>query len=197
MTDGAVPTNDARPVAVRLSVSQRSKIRRLSQPRELAPDEEGGELNIVPFLDIVVNILIFVLATVAVTFTSSIETNPPGAGGAGVRQDQPKKALGLTIMIVGQGFSIKAQGGNISTGCSGTGAGIAIPKTGENFDYSGLQACVERLKKSDPEFADETQAFITGNPDTTYSTVIAVIDAIRRTPSGDSLFPDVNFKVGK
>ncbi len=55
-----------------LTVAQRSKIRRLSQPKELAPDEEGGELNIVPFLDIVVNILIFVLATVAVTFTASI-----------------------------------------------------------------------------------------------------------------------------
>ena len=45
-----------------LSAAQRAKIRRLSQPRELSPDEEGGELNIVPFLDIVVNILIFVLA---------------------------------------------------------------------------------------------------------------------------------------
>lgn len=98
----------------RLSAAQRSKIRRLSQPRELAPDEEGGELNIVPFLDIVVNILIFVLATVAVTFTSSIETNPPGAGGQGVRQDTPQKSLGLTIMIVGQGFSVKAQGGKIA-----------------------------------------------------------------------------------
>ena len=60
----------------RLSAAQRSKIRRLSQPKELAPDEEGGELNIVPFLDIVMNILIFVLATVSVTFTATIETTP-------------------------------------------------------------------------------------------------------------------------
>ena len=42
----------------KLSAQQRSKIRRLSEPRELAPDEEGGELNIVPFLDIVMNVLI-------------------------------------------------------------------------------------------------------------------------------------------
>ena len=44
-----------------LTTAQRSKIRRLSQPKELTPDEEGGELNIVPFLDIIMNILIFVL----------------------------------------------------------------------------------------------------------------------------------------
>jgi len=59
-----------------LTTAQRSKIRRLSQPKELTPDEEGGELNIVPFLDIIMNILIFVLATVAVTFTAIIDTTP-------------------------------------------------------------------------------------------------------------------------
>ena len=65
----------------RLSTAQIGKIRRLSQPRELSPDEEGGELNIVPYLDIVVNILMFVLSTLAVTFTATIETLPPASGG--------------------------------------------------------------------------------------------------------------------
>lgn len=180
----------------RLSAAQRSKIRRLSQPRELSPDEEGGELNIVPFLDIVVNILIFVLATVAVTFTSSIETNPPGSGGQGVRQE-PKKTLGLTIMIVNQGFSIKAEGGNVAPGCVGVGPGVSIPKQGSTYDYSALQECVAKLKRSAPEFAEETQAFLAGNPDTDYQTVISVIDTIRSDSRGEPLFPDVNFKVSK
>src|ERR1051325_8555730 len=96
-----------------LTVAQRSKIRRLSQPRELAPDEEGGELNIGPFLDIIVNILIFVLATVAVTFTATIETQPPASGGSGVRPKTDTKALNLTVLIVNEGFSIKAAGGNV------------------------------------------------------------------------------------
>jgi len=46
----------------KLSAQQRSKIRRLSQPKEHSPDEAGGELNIVPFLDIIMNVLIFVPA---------------------------------------------------------------------------------------------------------------------------------------
>jgi biopolymer transport protein TolR len=91
-----------------LSASQRAKVRRLAAPRELAPDEEGGELNIVPFLDIIVNILIFVLATVAVTFTASIETTPPASRGAGVRKDIESTALNLTVFVVNEGFSIKA-----------------------------------------------------------------------------------------
>src|ERR1700679_4203736 len=111
----------------KLSAQQRSKIRRLSQPRELAVDEEGGELNIVPFLDIIMNVLMFVLATVSVTFTATIDTFPPRAGGAGARPPTTP-TLGLTVFIAGDGFGIKAQGGNVAPGCNGTGSGLAVEK---------------------------------------------------------------------
>src|SRR3982751_1279604 len=92
----------------KLSAGQRSKIRRLSAPKELSPDEEGGELNIVPFLDIVTNVLMFVLATVSVTFTATIDTYPPRAGSGARAPTTP--TLGLTILIVDNGFSMKARG---------------------------------------------------------------------------------------
>src|SRR3954453_4659333 len=92
----------------KLSAAQRSRIRRLSAPKELAPDEEGGELNIVPFLDIITNVLMFVFATVSVTFTATIETNPPRAGGgAGHKPEQP--TLSLTVIVVLHGFILKAR----------------------------------------------------------------------------------------
>jgi hypothetical protein len=100
-------------------------------------------------------------------------------------------------MVVNQGFSIKAQGGNVAPGCAGAGPGIAIPKTADQYDFAQLQECVSKLKRSAPEFEEETQAFIAGNPDTDYQTVISVIDAIRSDSQGAPLFPDVNFKVGK
>jgi biopolymer transport protein TolR len=180
-----------------LSAAQRAKVRRLSAPRELAPDEEGGELNVVPFLDIITNILIFVLATVAVTFTATIDTSPPASGGKGVRKDVESTALNLTILIVNDGFSIKAAGGNVAPGCSGPGAGIAIPKTSGRYDYASLNACAAKLKSASPDFADEKQFYVTGNPSTDFQTIISVIDALRtdmRDPSHE-LFSDVNFKV--
>jgi biopolymer transport protein ExbD len=180
-----------------LSAGQRAKIRRLSAPKELAPDEEGGELNVVPFLDIITNILIFVLATVAVTFTSTIDSTPPASGGKGVRKDIESTALNLTIFIVNDGFSIKAAGGNVAPGCSGAGPGIAIPKTNGRYDFDALNQCASKLKAADPGFADETQFYITGNPGTDYQTIISVIDAVRtdRTNPSRTLFTDVNFKV--
>src|SRR6478736_8805038 len=128
----------------KLSAAQRARIRRLSQPRELAPDEEGGELNIVPFLDIIVNILIFVLATIAVTFTSSIETTPPSGKSAGVRSQIQSEALNLTVFIVNDGFSLKASGGNIAPGCMSPGAGITIPMKSGEYDYDELTVCAAR-----------------------------------------------------
>jgi biopolymer transport protein ExbD len=179
----------------RLSTAQVAKIRRLSQPRELAPDEEGGELNIVPFLDIIVNILIFVLATVAVTFTATIETQPPASGGSGVRKEIESKALNLTVLIVNEGFSIKAAGGNVAAGCDGVGPGLAIPIKNGTFDYDGLTDCATKLKQSSSDFADETQVYISANPGTDYQTLISTIDALRSMRNGDALFTDVNFKV--
>lgn len=179
----------------RLSTAQVAKIRRLSQPRELSPDEEGGELNIVPFLDIIMNILIFVLATVSVTFTATIETQPPASGGSGVRKEIESKALNLTVLVVNEGFSIKAAGGNVAPGCEGVGTGIAIPMKSGKFDYEALTDCAKKLKGSSADFADETQVYISANPGTDYQTLISTIDALRSTRQGEPLFSDVNFKV--
>jgi biopolymer transport protein TolR len=182
---------------VQLTVAQRSKIRRLSQPKELAPDEEGGELNIVPFLDIIMNILIFVLATVAVTFTATIETTPPASPSGGVRAEQKKEVLNLSVLITSEGHAIKTSGGNVATGCKGPGAGIAIPKRGSNYDFDALNDCARNLKLASPEFAEERQVFLSANPGIDYQTLVSTIDAVRATSQGDALFPDVNFQVAR
>jgi hypothetical protein len=182
---------------VKLSSAQRAKVRRLSQPRELAPDEEGGELNIVPFLDIIMNILIFVLATISVTFTATITSSPPSSRGTGVRAAANSSALDLTVIVVNDGFSIKAKGGSVAPGCEGVGPGISIPKKGEAYDYDGLTKCVEKLKRSNPDFEAETQAALSGNPDTPFQILVSTMDALRIASDGAPLFEEINFKVAR
>jgi biopolymer transport protein ExbD len=179
-----------------LTTAQRSKIRRLSQPRELAPDEEGGELNIVPFLDIITNVLMFVLATVSVTFTATIDSFPPRLGGGGGRPPT-KPALSLTVLIVPEGFSVKARGGSIATGCQDAGPGITVPKGAADYNWAGLTSCAKNLKNLSPEFADETNVTISANPNIPYQTVIATIDALRKDDQGNDLFPDVQFGLAR
>jgi biopolymer transport protein TolR len=179
----------------KLSAQQRSKIRRLSQPKELAPDEEGGELNIVPFLDIITNVLMFVLATVTVTFTATIDTLPPRAGSGARAPTTP--TLGLTVIIVNEGFSLKARGGNVAPGCADTGPGIAIPKKEADYDYAALKSCAAKLKGASVDFKDEMGVTISANPPIPYQVVISTMDAVRKDEQGADLFPDVTFGVAR
>lgn len=183
------------PNDVPLSPAQRSRIRRLSQHKEPAPGEEAGELNIVPYLDIIMNIIVFVIATISVVFVTTIDTNPPSAGG-GKGTRMKSKALNLTALITSDGISLKTSSGNIATGCATIGAGITIPKKGSEHDFKELTRCSRELKKQNERFAEETQVTITANPDVAYQVVIDTMDAFREDAEGE-LFPDVNFGVAR
>jgi biopolymer transport protein ExbD len=182
-------------MAEQLSAAQRSKVRRLSQPKEAVEGEDAGELNIIPFLDIITTVMMFVLATVAVTFTATIDSTPPSLGGKGVRAAAQSNALNLAVFVVNEGFSLKASGGNIATGCTAPGPGLAVPKAGNDYDYPSLTECAKKLKDASADFKDETQVTITANPGIDYQTLIRAIDALRRSKEGEDLFPDVHFGV--
>jgi biopolymer transport protein TolR len=179
----------------KLSAAQRSKIRRLSAFKEPEEGEEAGELNIVPFLDIITNVMMFVLASVAVTFTATIDSTPPSAGSSGKVRPQEQHTLNLSVFVVNDGFSLKASGGNIATGCESPGPGLAVPKANNDYDYANLTECAKRLKDASPDFKDETQVTITANPGIDYQTVVRTIDALRNSKDGEELFPDVHFGV--
>ena len=179
-----------------LSAAQRSRIRRLSAPKEPDPGEEAGELNVVPYLDIITNIMMFVLASVSVSFVASIDTTPPSIGGGKVRVDPSAKSLNLAAFITSQGVSLKTSGGNIATGCNDVGTGVAVPKTGEDYDLKSLTACAKRLKNANASFKEETQVTITANPGIEYKTVIDVMDALR-SDGEEELFPEVHFGVAR
>jgi biopolymer transport protein TolR len=181
---------------VPLSAAQRSRIRRLSQPREPDPGEEAGELNVVPYLDIITNILMFVLASVSVTFVASVDTTPPSIGGGKVRTELASRALNLSVFVTSQGVSLKTSGGNIATGCQDVGSGITVPKKGDSYDFPGITACAKRLKNARDEFKSETQVSITANPGIDYKTIIDVMDALR-SDGQEELFPDVHFGVAR
>ncbi len=186
----------AHDIDVPLSPAQRSKIRRLARWKPPEPGEESGELNIIPFLDIIMNIVVFMMTSLSVVFLSTIDTMPPAAGGSrGTRQTS--KALNLTALITSDGIALKTSGGNVATGCQSVGAGITVPKrgTGEH-DYAELNRCVSELKKLSEKFAEETQVTITANPDVEYQVIIHTMDALRKNDEGE-LFPNIHFGVAR
>jgi biopolymer transport protein TolR len=184
----------------RLSAAQRSKVRRTAGPRARAAagEEEAGEVNVVPFLDIITNVLMFVLATIAVTLTATIDASPPSAV---VHRGEPSSPqLGLTVVVLRDGFVVSAMGQRIGAGCDGPGPGLAVGRgRGGDYDYEALNACATKLKALSPRFADEKDVTISAASDVPYDVIVHAMDALRSSADGDAdavaLFPKVSFAV--
>lgn len=173
--------------AAALSPAQRGKIRRLAQPTEPSAGDDAGELNVVPYLDILMNVMIFVLASVSLSFASTLDVK----GAFGRPSHDPAAApLNLTVLLSRSGATFKTSGGSIAPGCGGLGSGVTVPKVGERYDAEAMKACARKLKG---ERADD-HVTLTADPDVPYASVVAVMDALRRDGEG-ALFPEVSFAV--
>jgi len=173
-----------------LSAAQRSKIRRLSAPAEPQAGDEAGELNVVPYLDIMMNIMMFVLASVSVAFVTTIHTS---AANANPILHADNSGLHFTALVTDQGVALKTAGGSIGPGCEGVAPGIAVPNRGGEVDLTALTACARRIKATTAG-EKEVQVTVTASPGIPYATIVAVMDGLRRDHEGE-LFPEVTLGV--
>ena len=153
-------------------------------------EEEAGELNLVPYMDIVTNIIIFLLASVVNQVSlANINASLPSlsAGGGGSTDDTPEKPpLNLTVSVGATGFTVAASGGVLPI----------VPKLPNGqYDYKTLTTKLKEIK-TNPDNADETKATFNADANIAYDIVIATLDAMRQAEDGKLLFPDVNFAAG-
>jgi len=160
------------------------------------PSELDEELNIVPFLDIVVNIIMFLLMTLTtVAFFSQVEAALPEyrKGGIGKR-GADNESLNLNVTVTRAGLIVSGSGGKLARGCTTTAPGrvITVPAAmnGEH-DWNGLTNCVKRVKE---QFSDETRVTLSADPEVPYEDLVAAMDAVRGDES--ELFPDVLLSAG-
>ncbi len=175
---------------VTFSAAQRLRIRQASKGATRDPSE-GGELNIVPLLDVVMNVMLFVLATVTTVFTSTIAVpapSGPNGGGAGPLQ-------GLTVKVTRDGFIVGAQGGFLQSDCQSLGgAHVTVPTVMGAHDFNALTQCLSRARRK-PEWRANLEGVrsinVAGNGELPYITLVRTLDAVRETrPLARDLFPD-------
>jgi len=154
-------------------------------------EEEAGELNLVPYMDIVTNIIIFLLASVVNQVSlSNINVTVPsissGGGDSADNEPPPKPPLNLTVSVGASGFTIAASGGVLPI----------VPKTPKGqYDYALLTTKLKEIKDA-PDNAGETKANFSADANVPYDVVVATLDAMRTTDDGKVLFPDVAFAAG-
>jgi biopolymer transport protein TolR len=154
-------------------------------------EEEAGELNLVPYMDIVTNIIIFLLASVVnqVSLGNINVSVPTLSAGAGAQPDEPppeKPPLNLTVSVGASGFTVAASGGVLPI----------IPKLPNGqYDYKSLTNKLKEIKSS-PDNAIETKANFNADAQISYDVVVATLDAMRTDEAGKILVPDVAFAAG-
>jgi biopolymer transport protein ExbD len=161
--------------------------RRKLRPKE---HEETGELNIIPYLDIMMNLIMFMLLSITgFAMLGIINVTAPSYGGASATVQNPndKPPLTLTVAISGKGFFIAATGA-VLPGVGNDPNAPTIPKKGADYDFDALTAKMKEIKAS---FPTETKLIISADPTVEYSVLVHTMDATRGQ-AGAPLFPDVS-----
>jgi biopolymer transport protein ExbD len=170
----------------------RTKLRKIREHGEEMA-EEGGELNLVPYLDIVTNVIMFMLATT--TFAAALGdinvTSPTTSSGASASQsnsDQPKNELNLTVSVTEKGFTIAAAGAVLYQNFSFDAAGNltqpsqelpTVPKKPNgDYDYELLNKKMLEIRRS-PAAAGESKVLVNANPNIIYDILVQTLDACR------------------
>jgi biopolymer transport protein TolR len=177
----------------KLTTQQRAYIRRRTKVHEPDPSEVSTELNIVPFLDIVVNLIMFLLATSeAVLAITQIEAQLPSLGRGGGAPKEP--GLNLSITVTDNGVIVTGSGGKLAPGCDQvtSGRALTVPKAGAAYDWKALTDCIVKVKE---RWADEEDVMIGADPVIQYEHVVAAMDAVRSNGK-QTLFPKILLSAG-
>jgi biopolymer transport protein ExbD len=168
--------------------------RRKLKPR---PHEHAGELNLVPYLDITVNLVMFMLLSITGLLEfASINVNAPKYGGGAGVGDTTEKRLLLTVAISKKGFFIAGAGAILGqeetpSAPASTAGEPTIPLRGTEYDFASL---TEKLAQVKAAFPNETKVIFAADPDVRYETVVRTMDAAREH-EGKPLFYDVSLSI--
>lgn len=183
-------------MTLKFTARQQAYIRKRTKIHEMDPSEMAGELNIVPFLDIVTNIIMFLLATTAMVLTTcELDAHLPTIGRGGGGGDEPQTTLNLSVTITDRGIVVAGSGGKLQPGCHQTGTGNIITvnrNADQSFDWSSLTQCLVVVHG---QFPDEHQVILSADPNIEYGNVVAAMDAVRSDGTTE-LFPDVMLSAG-
>jgi biopolymer transport protein TolR len=170
--------------------------------RRIRDEEHAGELNIVPYLDVVVNLVMFMLLSMTgLIALGVVNVSAPKIGGetpaAAAAENQPK--LLLTVAIAKSGFYVAGAGGVLGADAATPDAARppTIPLKDGKYDFAALGAQMQKIKE---QFPNETAVILSADPEILYDVLVQTMDACRegtvKRPDGTSerrpLFFDVS-----
>lgn len=138
------------------------------------------ELDITAFMNLIVVLVPFLLTSVVFSHLSIVELNLPAAAAG---PTEFKNDLKLEVIIRARALEVADRN---------TGLIKRIEAGAKGQDYAALSALMHEIKTRFPKKLDAT---VLSEPDTSYDTLIQVMDAVRSTRDSANarveLFPDI------
>ena len=160
-------------------------MRRSYQIRKLERHaRKPAELLLVPMIDIFTVLVTFLLMTAVFSRTVILQLNLPPPN---TTWKEPPPGLQLEVMVRKDLLQVADRN---------TGPLATLPNTASGYDYDAL---TEYLKRVKAKFPDKTDASILLESDTSYDTLVQVMDRVRVFEVGQGmstvqaeLFPDIS-----
>ncbi len=174
--------------------------------RRRVREEEGfGELNLVPYLDIITNVMMFMLLSMTGLISLGVlNVSAPKIGGdATVQATGNAPKLLLTVAISTKGFYVAGSGGVLGGAADAATVDAAQPPTvpmkDGTYDYAAL---TEVMKKIKDRYPSEENLIISADAEVVYDVLVQTMDACRGPPVRQadgtvkySLFPLVSLSL--
>ncbi len=150
-----------------------------------------GELSIVPLLDVIVNLVVFLLTTTAmVSLASEVSAaTPPSCRGCG--GSRVARGLELTVLVTDATIHVAGSGGRLAPGCETLG-GTTPTILRDGHEWEALRACAARVHAAYP---DEREVRLGADPLVPYEDVVRAMDAMRSEGQAP-LFPEILLTAG-
>jgi biopolymer transport protein ExbD len=148
--------------------------------------KDPAHLEITAFINLIVVLVPFLLSTAVFTRLSVLDLTLP-AQSSGAAEQLKANELKLEVVIRPDALEIGDRIGGLIQ---------RIPKTGAGHDLAALSAWVVQLKT---RFPDQLDATVLAEPNTSYDTLVQVMDAVRGTMTTQGpkivraeLFPNIS-----
>jgi biopolymer transport protein TolR len=147
-------------------------------------DEHAGELNLVPYLDVVTNLIMFLMLSITGLISLGVvNVSAPKIGGEAAAQvaDASAPKLLLTVAISKRGFYVAGAGGVLGGPADQPNVDATQPPTvplraDGQHDYELLTAMLLKIKEHYPK---ETNLILSADADIPYDVLVKTMDASR------------------
>lgn len=150
-------------------------------------------LNLTPLMDVMSNILFFLLAAFGASIVAIMPTTVPTvSSGEPVQQDDVvEESVNVTLRADATGLVVKCESDTINPE-ELKSLGGKIPKVGADYDYKALTLQLKVIKE---KYRASSNIVVVPDEDIRYETVVKLLDASRDTRLVDDkasiLFPNV------